>query len=270
MICVSFSLLLSCSWGRTITKFYTAKYDRVFKAIFCDVNNLGLLKEFLSRILELKIDSIQLLHPEMNVRTKYEHVKTVDVLVQVNEKYIHIEMNTSYNKYLHYRNFNYFTTAYNLYTKRGSDFLIPPEFVHIDFTYGLPQKYEIKTEYKVLSEEQKIPYIKNFKIIEFNMDKIMKFWYDEDKKGIQKYKEFIMLDLERFEFQKMVGSDMFMKEFEEKVPKLNENIEFVSWMTPEEDFECCKKMLENDFELSVVSKITGLNEEEIQKIQGEF
>ena len=79
-----------------------------------------------------------------------------------------------------------------------------------------------------------------------------------------------MLDLERFEFQKMVGSDMFMKEFEEKVPKLNENIEFVSWMTPEEDFEWCKKMLENDFELSVVSKITGLNEEEIQKIQGDF
>ena len=33
-------------------KFYTAKYDRVFKDIFCDEDNKELLREFLSRTLK--------------------------------------------------------------------------------------------------------------------------------------------------------------------------------------------------------------------------
>ena len=36
-------------------KFYTAKFDRVFKTIFCDEDNLSLLKELLERIFKKKI-----------------------------------------------------------------------------------------------------------------------------------------------------------------------------------------------------------------------
>lgn len=186
---------------RTITKFYTAKYDRVFKTIFCNPDDLGLLQEFLQRILQIPINSIELLQPEFPVRNMMERVKTVDVLVKTNGKYIHIEMNTSYNQYLHYRNFNYFTTYYNIHTKRGEEIDIDSEFLHIDFTYGLTSKYDVKTEYGILSYDQKFSYIENFKIIEFNMAKIMKFWYDGDKKQIEKYKELIMLDLKKKRFE---------------------------------------------------------------------
>lgn len=272
---------------RTITKFYTAKHDRVFKTVFCDSDDLGLLQEFLHRILEIPIDSIELIQPELPVRNTFERVKTVDVLVKTEGKYIHIEINTGFNQYLHCRNFNYFTTYYNIHTKRGEEYDIDTEFIHLDFTYGLSNQYDIKTEYEIYSQDKQLSYIEKFKIIEFNMDKIMDFWYHEDRLQIEEYKELIMLDLKKKDLKKIKEGDSFMAEFGEKVTKLNESSEFQSWMTAEEDFEWCKKMehhygkkeekieiarkmLEKKMELSLIAEITGLKEEEIKKIKEEL
>ena len=64
-------------------KFYTAKYDRVFKTILCDEDNKDLFQEFLSRLLKKKVEIIEFLRNELPVQTTLEKVKTVDVLVKV-------------------------------------------------------------------------------------------------------------------------------------------------------------------------------------------
>ena len=68
-------------------------------------------------------------------------------------------------------------------------------------------------------------YVENFKIIEYNMDKIMDIWYSLDEEKIYKYKELIMLDLDEEGLEKLgriTGGDKLMEEFREKVEKINE------------------------------------------------
>ena len=72
-----------------MSKFYTAKYDRVFKSIFCREENYHLMKEFLSRILQTKVEQLSILNNELSVGNVLEKKKSVDILVKV-EKNIFI------------------------------------------------------------------------------------------------------------------------------------------------------------------------------------
>ena len=142
-------------------KFYTAKYDRVFKTIFCNEDDPTLLKELLERILKQKIESIEFLRSELQVVSTDDKSKTVDVLVKVDDEYLHIELNCNYKNYLHTRNFIYFTNIYSRKTVRGKKYDFKTKFIHIDFTYGLSKKIEDVTHYYVMSNNGK-KYIHNF------------------------------------------------------------------------------------------------------------
>ena len=56
-------------------KFCTAKYNRVFKTIFCDEDNTYLMKIFLSRLLNKNIESLVYLRNELE---KYRHLVMLD------------------------------------------------------------------------------------------------------------------------------------------------------------------------------------------------
>jgi len=248
------------------------------------------MKEFLSRILNKKVEKVEFLRSELNITNVLERTKTVDVLVLVDKKYIHIEMNAGFKKYLHYRNFSYFTSIYTKNTKRGDEIDPSIQFIHFDFTYGLSKDYQEVTEYHVVSDEKK-EYISNFTIIEYNMDKIMNFWYHQNQEQIEKWKHLIMLDLEADDLSKISEGDKFMEEFKEKLNDLNDSEYFQSWMTLEEDRRLCAnmdkkiafeegieqgasnqqkemalKMLKDNIDISLISKYTNLTEKEIKTL----
>ncbi|MBR4231575.1 MAG: hypothetical protein IKR74_05450, partial [Bacilli bacterium] len=82
-------------------------------------------------------------------------------------------------------------------------------------------------------------YINNFKIIVINMDKIMKFWYDNDKKSIKKYDLIMMLDLqpnELNELKEISPNKDIIDEYKGKVCKLNEDLDFVAPISAEQDY----------------------------------
>jgi predicted transposase/invertase (TIGR01784 family) len=270
-------------------KFYTAKYDKVFKAVLCDEDDLSLLKEFLERLLHLDIEEISLLQTEQSTRYIEERRKLIDVLVKVNNNYIHIELNSQNKNFLRVRNFVFFTEIYSKKTKTSEDYIDLETFIHIDLTYGLGKNDRVKQEYCVMNEEGET-YVDNFKIIEYNMDKLMNFWYTKNEEEIKKYKDLIMLDLDQEELEeltKISGDDKFMKEFEKKVTDLNEEPWFTSWIGSEEDNQ---KILNSEKKLSflegeeknkletarnfknlgvsfdTISKATGLSLEEIEKL----
>ena len=217
-------------------KFYTAKYDRVFKTIFCDEDNPSLLKELLERIFKKKIESIEFLRSELPVVSVVDRSKTVDVLVKVDNEYLHIELNCNYKNYLHTRNFIYFTNIYSRKTVRGKKYDFKTKFIHIDFTYGLSKKIEDVTHYYVMSNNGK-KYIHNFEIIEYNMDKITDYWYNLDMEKVKEYKYLIMLDLEKDDLDKISNGDDFVEAYEDKVTDLNNQETFRSFMSYEEDQE---------------------------------
>jgi len=269
-----------------MTKFYTAKYDRVFKTILCDEDKPYMMQEFLSRLLKRRIKNLKFLRNELPIRNTNEKVKTIDALVKDNNTYMHIELNTYYKNWLHARNYIYFSVVFTKKVKRGKYYDTKSKFIHIDLTYGLGKNKKEYEKYYVMNKEGK-KYLENVEIIEYNMDKIMEYWYNHNEKKIKEYKHLIMLDLKKEELEKISKGDKFMEEFEYEINKLNEDETFQSAMTYEEDQELIlntekmiaenrgikkgkregkkesiisvvKNMLSENIDINVISKVTGL------------
>lgn len=281
------------------TKIYTAKNDRMFKAAFCDEENTYLLKEFLERIYFNDINEIKFLRTELNIKNIKSKNRTVDVLVEVNGTTLHIEVNSESNAtYLHIRNFSYFSEIYNKKTLKGEEYNTKDEFLHIDISYKLPKRFdEVKRIFYVM-DKYGYKYVDNLKIIEYNMDKIMNFWYDEDEENIIKYLHLIILDLDIDSLNKILDNfdlsekdELFVSMFKKKIEELNDDDYLVSNITRDEDLmrrfntekhlsfdegvevgsretllETAKNFKNLDVSLEKIAEATGLSIEEISKL----
>ena len=88
-------------------KFYTCKYDRVFKEVMLSKENEELLKWFLEDILKVKIENIEINTIEMNSGSINVKRKYVDVMLKTNVGKIEIEVNACNAPYVHPRNMTY-------------------------------------------------------------------------------------------------------------------------------------------------------------------
>ena len=127
------------------------------------------------------------------------------------------------------------------------------------------------------------------------MDKVLNYWYAKDEVNIQKFKYLIMLDLNEEDLAKL-SNDRKVIKFMNEVKKVNENPEFFSYMTKEEDEKKChntelkeaintgidigknegkieekmvvaKIMLKKHIPIKDIIEITELTNEEIEKLQ---
>ncbi len=272
---------------------FTSKDDKVFKAIFADPSDPFLLQTLLSLILKKKVNHISFSNTELLKRNVLERAKLVDFLAEVDGVKTHIEMNATSPLWLHLRNLNFFSTIFSKDTEVGQSYDTQTQFLHIDFTYGIPKSKNIPCmqEYKIQSDTL-IPYLENVRIIEFNMDLIKEMWYnviDETKKQLYHYLSILDTSIEEL---KEMEKDEFMKRYQEKLEKLNQNIEFTSFLTKEQDIqfqlnterlegerhgkkigekkskiEIAKNMLKENCDLSFISKITGLSLDAIEALR---
>ena len=152
--------------------------------------------------------------------------------------------------------------------------------------------------YEVRDKDGKL-FINNFKIYEFNMDYYMGLWYNDDKKMIDKYKFIIMMNLELSELSKLSNKDKVVNKYMEELERVNKDPKFIEYMSYEEDqrkmintiknrareegiekgieqgiekgivktnIENAKKMIDEGIDISIVSKVTGLSIDEIEKM----
>lgn len=272
-----------------MTKFYTARYDRVFKTIM--TNNKKILKALLESILNIKIEEITIMNNEREIKNVNLKLKIVDLLVKTKKEIIHIELNTNYGKYYHSRNVSYVFDSYVNNVRKGDNYNEDINFIGIDLTYNLSDS-EIKREYKLI-DESGLEYVQNFKMVEYNMDKCMDVWYS---KNDERLKYLAMLDMDKDSLSSLSRSDEVVKEFNDEVSKLNENEEFVRTITPEEDFrlimnserryareeghaeghveghndatvEIARNMLKENIDINIISKVTNLSIEEITNLK---
>ena len=89
-------------------KYYTARYEKMFKAIFVS-DDKELIDALLSDCLGEEVHVIKFLNTELGVKKADERGKRLDCLVKAKDKYINIEINTNFGKVIKVRNFNYFT-----------------------------------------------------------------------------------------------------------------------------------------------------------------
>ena len=274
----------------TDKKFYTGKIDRVFKTIFVDDNDYHLMEALLSECLGSKVKVLRYLYPELDVASIEDKERKVDVLVELDGKNILVELNTE-GLGIRLRNFNYFLTFYGTRIKRGEDYLDNTEHILIDLSYNIAKKYPYKNTYYVQNEKGE-NYVDNFKIIEFNMDKITKECYDKIVKGMEEqYKYLCMLDLELNKLKELSEYDDIVKEYMDKLVDLNNDKEFRYVVSAEEDARLTQKLLQDyardegvtegeknksieiaknlinlNMDIDTIVKATGLSKKEIEKL----
>ena len=180
-------------------KFYTAKIDAMFKAIFCNPKNTNLLKGLIEKCLKEKIEVIEIKSPEVVKKNIYEKGKVLDVLVYAGGRYINIEINSSYYNGVHRKNSAYIFNKYAEALKVGEDYLKMPEFIQIEFTNELPKNYPVLGKYEYIDEKTKIKRVDNLVTYEYNISKIK----EESKKGNRLYDFVAALDFNLEEIKKL-------------------------------------------------------------------
>ena len=277
-----------------VKKFYSCRYDRTFKEVFLKEENEDLLVALLELTLNLKVYEIQRLNVEtlqgnINTRKKY-----CDLLLKTSEGYIGIEINSEPKDYLHTRNLAFLCNVYSRYTLKGDSYSEDTLIIQLNLTYGMNKKDDKICRIYTLNDGEK-NFVRNFKIVEWNMDKVLNYWYAKDEVNIQKFKYLIMLDLNEEDLAKLSNDRKVMK-FMNEVKKVNEDPEFFSYMTKEEDEKKChntelkeaintridigknegkieekmvvaKIMLKKHIPIKDIIEITELTNEEIEKLQ---
>ena len=283
-------------------EFLTAKYDRIYKAIFQNPEYPNMTKKMLEYLLPIQVDNLRLLGNELLVSNKDEKAMMVDGLILLNKHhYIHIEVNTNSSEAINRRNFLSFTNIYGKNVRRGEAIDMEDNFIHIDINYGMGKTKEPYYCYKVRDEKGNT-YIKNVEIYAYNMDRIKEFWYTKDIENIKKYKYLIMLDLNREELEelnKIIEGDEVIMEYTNMVTRLNSEERYRPLFTMEEKqkinenilrreaFEegeaqgeargerlgmtaeknnVARNMLNKGLDIGLVSEITGLSEKAIQRL----
>ena len=223
-----------------VNQFYTAKNDIVFKAVM--VRNERVLRRLLEVILEIGIDEIILLDKEILPSRLMGKNRIVDLLVKFGNKMINVELNASKKYYHNYRNASYLFGIYNDAIDRSEEYetLAEKEFIGINLSYEMRKK-ALMEEVFYLQSKDRNRFIENFKIIEFNVDKIEKNWYTLSELEKERYKYIMMLDLEEEKLSEFCRGDEVMEEFRKEVKRINKDERYSFFLSEEEDAEKLRK-----------------------------
>ena len=216
-------------------KYYTCKYARAFKEIMLKYDNLDLLKYYLEFILEVKIKDMKINNVELlngNINTKG---KRLDLFLETDKGKINVEVNAENKDYVHPRNLGYICNIYQNHILVGKKYAEETKIIQINFSYGLNKKKAIY-KYEIKNEENE-KFVSNFEIYEINMEYFMKNWYNKNQDEINKYKYFIMLNLEKEDLEILSKKDKVVRKYMEDLNIINDDPIFIQHMTEEDDRE---------------------------------
>ena len=217
----------------------------------------------------------------------YKISRCLDALLETDSGLIGIEVNSSNQKYIRARNFAFFSDMVSHYVGVGQIYDEVIQFLQLNFTSGIHKDLKECRVYKMQDEDQFL-FVQNAFIYEVNIDRLIRFWYDENEEKIQEYKYIIMLGLPLEELEKLYlkTKDRLVKKYMEELERVNEDPRFREYMTKEQDeekirntlimeaktegeeqtkIEIAKKMLEK-YSIEEIKVLTGLNEKEIRML----
>ena len=280
-------------------------YDRAFKSTF--KSNLNILKQILNVSLPITIskeDKISLLDSEMPIINKKEHEQIVDIFVVINKNiYVDIEMNRSKFESVFERNDKYKNRISNIIFEKGESLKeLKTKHVYQLNLNASPQEEILEDTIVRYGLKTKKIYSSNESVIMKSLERYRDLYYN----GIRE-EEVILLTMltarnfsELYEFgKKILDEEELRKLMEASINMSKDGFVIHAWQKEKMDalvkyneIEDAKKegkalgieegkaegikesttliarnMLKKKMSIKDISEITGLTEEDIQKLQ---
>ena len=176
-------------------------FDKLYKKVFDNKNNLKPLEELLSIILpmdkELLRGNISLTTNEPIVENSNSKKRILDIITEIrlsNGKRSVINIEVNLNKETVIRNVGYEAKVYSNEIEAGNDYLNYPKVIQICFDYFEVNKYNRDVE-KVFFLKDKTGYIleSNLEIRHINIEKANKLWYSKNVNGTGESEALVLL-----------------------------------------------------------------------------
>ena len=152
---------------------------------------------------------------------------------------INVEINTYVSNSLRRRNAGYIFKKYSELTRMGDSYNSMPMVIQINLS-DLNNK-EICYKYSLYDKTNNKTYIDNLEIYEYNITKIKEMCYNKPSR----YKLLSLLDCDREELNALKGDDK-VERIKEEIKYLNEDPEFVRYMSDEDEARLLKNTLKTD------------------------
>ena len=259
--------------------------DKFFKMIFADKNDLKYLKYLISVILNIKIKNITIISPELPGNLLTTKSSYLDILVELDDlSKINIEINSNSKSYVFDRNLFFLFKVMGNDLKIGEDYKKLNKYIQINLNANINQKVSMM-KYKLINIETKEVLTDKLEIINIDVEKLSDKCYNE---GIKKQDDFTKLmgligskDKKHYDIFK--GETGIMEELIGKADKIrydNNLLQVLDYekmrdnreiAAREEGFndgikETAKNMLNKKLDIEVISEVTGLSKEEIEKL----
>ena len=276
-------------------KFLTLKYDHMFKTVVLS-DDFTFLNNILSDILEKEVFVEKVKLNELPLEDTEDRVQIVDVLVKTSDnEVINVEVNINFSNLIMERNLMYyFSLLLDNYDKK-EDNEETSKIIQINLNFekvGKVPKEEIRIHNMTLG---KVEY-DNFKVINVNLLKYKRMWYDKNINGDKEHLYLVMLTSNKNELEELGKKDALAKKVGSKVFELNEDEEKRIQMKLKKDAQyiarkerelaeergikkglkrgirenqitTVKRMLQRNMDIKEIVEISGLTEQEIQDIQ---
>ena len=259
--------------------------DKVFKAVFCRPGNEHLLKELTERLLDIYLENIKILSPELTKDNFYEKSKYLDVLFIAGKIYFNYEVFSVYYPGMDNRGFSYIATVYSKALKAGERYKEMPVVVQINLIAGVGDKKPAKGLDRVVNVRTGKVRVDNLYIFDINLDKIGEPCYNEGGK----YNFLKMFTASKEELEELAKKgDSFMKEIKKNMDELSSENFFENYISVEEDerkirntyfvngeeqgkenalIETAKNLLKYGMSVADIAKNTGLSQNQIVSLK---
>ena len=276
-------------------KWYSGRYDRVFKEVMLKKSNSDMLTMLLEHVLKIKINNITILNNEKLMTNVHIRSQRLDLNLDTNIGKINVEVNSTDETYIPYRNFAFLADIYSHDVLVGHEYDSNKQYIQINLSYGLSKNRKDIEIYKMRDIDGRT-YLDNFILYNVNMDNYTNKINEIDTKDLKDDIILIMLAQDRDILIKLAKKYKVVAKYMKEVDEVNKDPEFREYMSKEEDdmkiknslikeatengfnkgiaqgieqrnIEIANNLLNTDMSISEISKIVNLPEEEIIKIK---
>ena len=272
------------------------KLDVVFQILFGEVGSEEITKDLLSSILDEQINTVAL---NQNIllrrRTPNDKMGIVDVLAKINDnEYCNIEMQLSADKDIIKRILYYWSKQYSKELQKGHHYMDLKRTINVliaNFKIDILKNLDFHTQWKIIEEKgRKTVLTDDLELHIIELPKMRNNTSGGKDKKLVEWLHFLE-NPESKEVTSYMKNNNSMKKAKEKLNTMSEDetirrlaelrekaildeleVKAYSYKKGKNDGieqnnkEIAKKMKEENIDLSIILKITGLTKEEIEKL----